>query len=166
MMSGGSMRWTTAFAITLAGTGCAMPPGPLASAQEAAQELNLDARFGRTEVAMDRVAPPARETFTAHHRGWGTSVRVADVELAGMRAHSEHDVEIFVRVAWYRPEEQELHITTVKQGWNDKNGWQLVDETRVDGDVGLLGEPIVFAAPPPSERPAPPQFPTVRLGGE
>ncbi len=140
-----------------------MPPGPLASAQEAAQELNLDARFGRTEIAMDHVAPPARDAFTAHHRGWGTSVRVADVELAGMRAHSEHDVEILVRVAWYRPEEQELHMTTVKQGWNDKNGWQLVTEARIEGDVGLLGETVVFEAPP-AER-ASPQFPTVRLGG-
>jgi hypothetical protein len=125
--------------------------------------LNLDARFGRTEIAMDHVAPPARDAFTAHHRGWGTSVRVADVELAGMRAHSEHDVEILVRVAWYRPEEQELHMTTVKQGWNDKNGWQLVTEARIEGDVGLLGETVVFEAPP-AER-ASPQFPTVRLGG-
>src|SRR5450432_2988800 len=80
------------------------------------------------------VRSPAREAFTAHHRGWGTSVRVADVELAGMHARSEHDVEILVRVAWYRPEEQELHTTTVKQGWSDKNGWQLVNEVRLDGD--------------------------------
>jgi hypothetical protein len=165
MMSGGAMRWTTALAFAFAGTACAMPPGPLASAQEAAQELNLDARFGRTEIAMDHVAPPARDAFTAHHRAWGTSVRVADVELAGMRAHSEHDVEILVRVAWYRPEEEELHITTVKQGWKDKNGWQLVDESRLDGDVGLLGETVVFQAPPESSHP-PAQFPTVRLGGE
>jgi|HubBroStandDraft_6_1064221.scaffolds.fasta_scaffold1003781_2 hypothetical protein len=157
------MRCMTVLAFALAGTACAMPPGPLASAQEAAQELNLDARFGRTEIAMDHVAPPARDAFTAHHRGWGTSVRVADVELAGMRAHSEHDVEILVRVAWYRPEEQELHMTTVKQGWNDKNGWQLVTEARIEGDVGLLGETVVFEAPP-AER-ASPQFPTVRLGG-
>jgi hypothetical protein len=164
-MSDGPMRWTTALAITFAGTACAMPPGPLASAQEAAQELNLDARFGRTEIAMDHVAPPARDAFSAHHRAWGTSVRVADVELAGMRAHGEHDVEILVRVAWYRPEEQELHITTVKQGWSDKNGWQLVNETRLDGDVGLLGEPVVFETPPAGER-APVQFPTVRLGAQ
>jgi len=158
-----TMRWTATLAIALVGTACAMPPGPLASAQEAAQELNLDARFGRTQIAMDKVAPPARDSFTAHHRGWGTSIRVADVELAGMRAHSEHEVEILVRVAWYRPEEQELHQTTLKQGWSDKNGWQLVDESRVDGDIGLIGETVVFEGPPPSDR-APAQFPTVRLG--
>jgi hypothetical protein len=157
------MRNAMVFAFAFVAAGCAMPPGPLASAQEAAQELNSDARFGRTEIAMDHVAPLARDTFTAHHRGWGTSVRVADVELAGTRAHSDHDVEILVRVAWYRPEEQELHVTTVKQGWSDKNGWQLVDETRADGDVGLLGETVVYEGPPPGDRP-PAQFPTVRLG--
>ena len=165
-MSPLSMRCTTTvLAIAFAGTACAMPPGPLASAQEAAQELNLDARFGRTEIAMDHVAPSARDAFTAHHRAWGTGVRVADVELAGMRAHGDHDVEILVHVAWYRPEEQELHSTTLKQGWNDKNGWQLTTESRIDGDVGLIGEAIVFEAPPGGERP-PAQFPTVRLGSQ
>jgi hypothetical protein len=157
------MRFSTALAMALAGTACAMPPGPLASAQEAAQELNLDARFGRTEVALDKVSPAARDAFAAHHRGWGTSVRVADVELAGMHAQSEHAVDILVRVAWYRPEEQELHSTTLKQAWNDKNGWQLTSETRIEGDIGLIGEAVVFVGPPPGER-APAQFPTVRLG--
>jgi hypothetical protein len=158
------MRSTTVLALSFALTACAMPPGPVASAQEAAQELNLDTRFGRTEIAMDHVAPLARDSFAAHHSGWGTSVRIADLELAGTRARSEHDVEILVRVAWYRPEQQELHVTTVKQGWNDKNGWQLVDEMRIDGDVGLLGEPVVFEAPPPGDRVSPAQFPTIRLG--
>jgi hypothetical protein len=157
------MGCTTVLVIAFAAAACAMPPGPLASAQEAAQALNTDARFGRTEITMDHVAPPARDAFTAHHRGWGTTVRVADLELAGMRAKNEHDVEILVRVAWYRLDEQELHVTTLKQGWNDKNGWQLVNETRMDGDVGLLGEPIVFEEPPGGAR-APAQFPTVRLG--
>jgi hypothetical protein len=143
--------------------GCAPPQGSLASAQEAAQELNLDARFGRSEIAMDHVAPDAREDFAAHHRGWGTSVRIADVELAGMRAHGEHDVDVLVHVAWYRPEQQELRTTTLKQGWRDKNGWQLVAEQRLDGDVGLLGDPVIFERPA-VERPAA-QFPTVRLGG-
>jgi hypothetical protein len=146
------------------GVGCAPPQGSLASAQEAAQELNLDARFGRSEIAMDHVAPDAREDFAAHHRGWGTTVRIADVELAGMRAHGEHDVDVLVHVAWYRPEQQELRSTTLKQGWRDKNGWQLVAEQRLDGDMGLLGEPVVIETPT-EERP-PAQFPTIHLGGQ
>lgn len=158
------MRRTIVATLAALVAACAPPPGPLASAQEAAQELNLDARFGRSEIAMDKVAPDARAAFAAHHHGWGTSVRVADIELAGMRAHGEHDVDILVRVAWYRPEEQELRNTTVKQGWRNKNGWQLVAEQCVEGDVGLLGEPVVYQAPEPARSPA--QFPTVRLGGQ
>lgn len=149
-------------AVLAAFAGCAMPPGPLASAQEAAQELNLDARFGRTEIAMDKVAVEARDAFAAHHRGWGTTVRIADVELAGTHPHGDHDVEVLVRVAWYRPDEQELRTTTLKQNWHDKAGWQLATEERVDGDVGLIGESIVYAAP--AETRAAAQFPTVRLG--
>jgi hypothetical protein len=155
---------TVAVAFAAAVAGCAPPPGPVASAQEAAQELNLDIRFGRAEIAMDHVAADARQEFSTHHRGWGTSVRIADVELAGMHAHVDHEVEILVRVAWYRPEEQELRTTTLKQTWRDDHGWQLTAEQRRDGDVGLLGEPVVYEAPSGTRSAA--QFPTVRLGGE
>jgi hypothetical protein len=159
------MRRTLArICVAAAAAACAPPAGPLASAQEAAQSLNLDARFGRTEIAMDSVAPDARAEYAAHHRGWGTTVRVADVELAGMRAHGEKDVDVLVRVAWYRPDEQELRNTTLKQGWRNKNGWQLVTEQRLEGDVGLLGEQVVYEAPSAARAPA--QFPTVRLGGD
>ncbi len=157
------MRFTMLVALLATAAACA-PPGSLASAQEAAQELNLNARFGRTEIAMDRVALDARDEFSAHHQGWGTTVRVADVELAGMQMHTEHDVDVLVHVSWYRPEEQELRNTTLKQAWRDQKGWQLVAEKRVDGDVGLLGEPVVFEAP--AEVRAPAQFPTVRLGAQ
>jgi hypothetical protein len=158
------MRSLIAVLVAAATAACAMPPGPLASAQEAAQDLNLDTRFGRTESAMDHVAPEARQEFAAHHRGWGTSVRIADVELAGMHAHGQHDVEVLVRVAWYRPEEQELRTTTLKQAWRDDHGWQLVTEQRSDGDTGLLGESVVYEAPAEGRQSA--QFPTVRLGGQ
>ncbi len=143
---------------------CAAPPNAMAQAQQAAQELNLDSRFGRNELAMEHVAPWAREQFAAHHRGWGTSVRVADIELAGMRAHGEHDVDVIVRVAWYRPEQEELKMTTLRQSWKDSSGWRLVSEQRIEGDVVLLGEPIVYVQAPPEARPTP-QFPTIRLGG-
>jgi hypothetical protein len=158
------MRLVIALAALSSIAACAVPPGALARAQETAQELNLDARFGRSELAMEHVAPSARDEFAAHHRSWGTSVRVADVELAGMRAHGEREVDVIVRVAWYRPEQEELRVTMLKQSWRDKDGWQLYAEQRLDGDVGLLGEPISYAAP--SAAPEPARFPTVRLSGE
>jgi hypothetical protein len=115
-------------------------------------------------LALERVAPAARDDYAAHHRAWGTAVRVADVELAGMRPRGERDVEVLVRVAWYRPQDQELRMTTLQQSWQDQadGGWHLMGERRVEGDVGLLGEPIFYEAPAEPRGPA--QFPTVRLG--
>jgi hypothetical protein len=148
--------------------GCPAPPTALARGQETAQQFNQDVRFGRNDLMMERVAPAVRDDFVAHHRAWGTGVRVADVELAGLRAHGEHELEVLVRVAWYRPEEQELRVTTVEQRWRDSNGWQLALEKRVEGDVGLLGETVVFQSPDDPSSSASPRrglFPTVRLGG-
>ena len=154
-----SLAWVTALSLC----GCPAPPTALAKAQEVAREFNEDARFGRMELTLEHVAPAARDSFAERHRAWGSGVRIADLELAGIRSRGDHDLCVFVRVAWYRPEEQELRTTTVQQDWHDTGGWQLMAEQRVDGDVGLLGEavaPSQVAVPRPAAR-----FPTVRLGG-
>jgi hypothetical protein len=80
-----------------------------------------------------------------------------------MKLHGDHEVEVLVHVAWYTLSQQELRSTTLKQSWKDKSGWMLVAEERVEGDYGLLGEPVVVAAPDVERPPA--QFPTVRLRG-
>jgi hypothetical protein len=143
--------------------GCSALPNPMARAQEAAQDFNTNTRYGRNEIAIEHVAPAARDSFLNHHHAWGSKVQIADVELEGLHRKSDHDAEVTVRVGWYRLEEQELHTTTLKQTWHDQNGWQLTGEERIEGDVGLLGEAVVFQAP--SEPKSTPQFPTVRLQG-
>ena len=143
--------------------GCMMPPTPMMRAQEATQEFNLDLRFGRAESALEKVAPAARNDYAEHHRAWGSNVRIAELEVAGMHPKNDHDVDVIVNVEWYRPENQDLRTTTLKQSWHDQNGWQLVAETRTGGDVGLLGEQVVVERP--AEPSAPAQFPTVRIGG-
>ena len=135
-----------------------------ARAQEAALELNLNARFGRMEMAAEHVAPKARDQFFDRRKAWGGSVRVADYDMTGLKMHGEDDAETFVKVAWYRANEGDLRVTTLKQKWHDfKGDWKLTEEMRIDGDLGLLGE-----APAPSTgAPAAPkrsQFPTVYLG--
>ncbi|MDP9036303.1 MAG: hypothetical protein M3O50_15990 [Myxococcota bacterium] len=154
--------WSFGAAVGALLCACAAPPTAIAKAQQNAQELNDSMRFGRNEIALEHVAPAARDAFMARHRAWGSSVRLADVELAGMHAHGQHDVDVIVRVAWYRPDEEELRVTTLKQLWSEAGGWKLVDEQRLEGDIGLLGEPVVYAAPPGGREPA--QFPTIRLG--
>lgn len=142
---------------------CITPPTPLMKAQETTQDFNLDMRYGRTESAIEHVAPAARDDFTAHHRAWGTGVRIAELEVGGMKPKGDKDVDLTVHVSWYRPEQQDLQSTTVKQHWHDDGGWQLTSEERVDGDPGLLGDAVIFEHP--AEGPPAAQFPTVRLSG-
>jgi hypothetical protein len=144
--------------------GCPAPPTSFARAAQVAQEFNQDARFNRSELMMEHVAPELRDDFAARHRAWGTAVRLADLEVAGVRAHGDHELRVTVRVAWYRPEEEELRVTLLEQSWRDGGGWQLEQEKRIEGDVGLLGEVIVYQTPDMPRQPA--RFPTVRLGGE
>jgi hypothetical protein len=135
--------------------------------QEAATELNVNARFGRMEMAAEHVAPTAKEQFFERRKAWGNRVRVADYEVAGMRlAKGEEDAEMIVKIAWYRVDEGDLRQTTLRQKWHDfKGSWKLTEETRIDGDVGLLGERIQQVAAPAHTGPRHAQFPTIRLGG-
>lgn len=136
-----------------------------ARAQEAATELNVNTRFGRMELAAEFVAPDAREAFMARRKAWGGNVRVADYELAGFAMKGDSDAETLVRVAWYRANEGDLRTTTLKQKWHDYKGdWRLVDETRAEGDVGLIGEPMAAPAPAAKTPARAAQFPTIRLG--
>jgi hypothetical protein len=147
---------------------CPMPPTVGAKTQEVAQELNMNARFGRMEVAVESIAPKEREAWAESHRNWGGAIRIADAEVAGMRvrkAGKDDEAEVMVKVAWYRPDENELKATTLKQVYRDINGdMKLVSESRVDGDLGLLGEKItpLPEAPGPQK---PSSFPTIRIGG-
>jgi hypothetical protein len=171
-------------ALCLAATGCPAPLSRSARAQDAAQEMNLQARFGRIAVALDRVAPKERDAFTRRHKAWGSNVRISDHEMAGMRLTGDEDAEVSVREAWFRPDENEMRMTTIRQKWHDHKGeWLLVSEERADGDVGLLDDaPLPTNAADPSKgadsggtptgAPAAPrtraktnaQFPTIRIG--
>lgn len=153
--------------VALALGGCALAQQSSgARAQEAASELNLNARFGRMELASERVSPKAREAFFARRRGWGGPIRIADYELAGMQLKNEDHADVIVKVAWFRVDQNNLNVTTLRQKWQDfKGDWKLVDETRIDGEPGLLGEKI---DPPPASANTPrnAQFPSIHIGGE
>jgi hypothetical protein len=135
-----------------------------AMAQEAALELNLNARFGRMELAAERVSPKARDQFFDRRRAWGGSVRIADYDMTGLKMKG--DAETCVKIAWYRANEGDLRVTTLKQKWHSdaKGDWKLTEEQRLDGDLGLLGEPPVPVTAV-TEAPRRSQFPTIYLGG-
>ena len=123
---------------------------PASRVQEAAQDLNTAARFGRMDVALERVGKNGREDFVRHHLGWGKAVRIVDYEFQGLALRDKEHADVFLTVGWQRPEEGEVRGTSVTQHWKDHRGnWLLESEERTSGDVGLLGETIVVVRPPP-----------------
>jgi hypothetical protein len=142
---------------------CVVPRGA-ARAQETAADLNVNARFGRMELAAESISPKAREEFFEHRKGWGGHVRIADSEIVGTRATGQDECDVTVRVAWYVIDEGDLHVTTLRQKWHQvvEGDWKLTAEARLDGDIGLLGERVI--ADPTVEKRKNAQFPTIRLG--
>jgi hypothetical protein len=116
--------------------------------QQTAQEMNVNTRFGRLELAGENVAPNYRARFAETRKDWGNAVRVADTELAGLQMKTPQEALVMVRVAWR----------------DEKGRWLLTSEERGQGDLGLMGEHIEMLTPDGPRQHA--QFPTVRLGAD
>lgn len=152
------MRSVFVLATLLALGGCMAPAGPAQRVTDAARELNLACRFGRMDVALGHTSPGARNQFLARRSQWGRSLRILDVELAGLRLKDPSNAVLHVDVAWVRDRESSMRSTRVAQIWRDGDGgWRLIREQRVAGDLGLFGEPGPTA---PEAAPHDVQFPT------
>jgi hypothetical protein len=146
--------------------GCPMPPSNAARMQQIASDFNTDVRFGRNELAVERVGEKEREDFLKRHKAWGKTVTLADYELVGAKLVDEDNADVSIKYDWYHSDENELHSTTVKQKWQSKKGdWRLVGESCVDGDESLFDVARVHAHSSEAQQaPRSVQFPTVRLG--
>ena len=135
-------------------------------ARDAASELNLNSRFDRTQMVMERVGAKERTEYMRSHHAWGGEVRVTDAEIAGFKMVNPGEAEVQVHVAWFLLGESELRSTVLRQRFEDdkKGHFLLVSEERVEGDVGLLGEKMEHAQPPPEQAGPPAQFPTITIG--
>jgi len=123
--------------------GCFAPPPPAERAADAVRELNLAARFGRTELASALTSEAARKGFITRRASWGKELRVLDVELMGFDMPQKDRVRVEVDYAWTRMDEGQLRTTRVSQEWRDSGrGFRLVSEQRTGGDLGLFGEPV------------------------
>lgn len=148
----------------IAAFGCGGMLSAAGKAQEAATNLNMDARLGRVEFCLEHVDVKDRETFKKIHTAWGKKLRVVDSEITGFKmASDDESAAVDVQVSWYRPESGDLHVTVLHQKWKDINGdWYLSSEERSDGDTGLMGETVEVQqaeALPPNAL-----FQTVRIG--
>jgi hypothetical protein len=110
---------------------------------DVAREVNLAARFGQIEVALEHTADGARKSFLDRRAAWGDSVRVLDFELSDLRMPDSENATVIVDIQWTRIDEEVLNRTRVEQTWRgglDDRGWMLVRERRIAGDLGLFGE--------------------------
>ena len=125
---------------------------------DAARDMNVAARFGRLDLAVQRTTKDARKHFLDRRAQWGTGIRIVDVEVAGMQMQGEDNAEVRVDIAWVRANEGVLRSTRLAQLWSDEDGdWMMERERRVAGDLGLFGEAVPVA---PARRPVDHQFPT------
>lgn len=109
---------------------------------DAAHEHNGAVRFGRMDIALDHVAPAAKNDWLQRRTSWKNKVRIIDVELEGMQLEATTTANVQVRVAWQRIDEADLRSTEVTQKWQSKDGpWQLVSEECTGGDTSLLVVP-------------------------
>jgi hypothetical protein len=130
--------------------GCIGNMTPVQRMQDAVNDLTTATRFSRMDIALERVARTGREEFLQRHAAWGSSLRIADCDVAGVRLADKEHATVNVMVSWQRIDESELRSTQILQKWQDHNGrWLLHSEERLGGDVGLLGEAttVVRSAP-------------------
>lgn len=152
------MRWPRVcslvpltIAYLLYGSACGVP-SVSERVTDAARNLNVAARFGRMDIAVDHTAEAARQNFLSRRAAWGHTIRIVDVELAGMEMPDNTRAKIQVDYSWTRVSEGVLRTTRVAQDWEDTGtGWKLVREKRVQGDLGLFGEPVATASSEPHQ---------------
>ena len=133
--------------------GCFAPPPPSQRVADVARNVNEAARFGRMDLALEHTAEGARSHFAKHRETWGNSVRVLDFELSSLSMKDSENATVLVDIQWMRVDEDMLRMTRVEQTWRGgagDNGWSLVRERRLSGDIGLFGEKIArLDAPAP-----------------
>lgn len=147
------MRIASLLLVSACFVACVVPPTPAERVTDVARQLNLATRFGRMDVALEKTAKGARDTFMARRSDWGKEIRVVDFELAGLEMPDADHATVMVDVQWVKMAESTLHTTRIAQTWRngDEEGWKLVREKRAAGDVGLFGERIAMADAPPRE---------------
>lgn len=139
--------WLTLACVVSLGA-CMMPPPASEKATDAARELNIAARFGRIDIAAGRAASEERSEFIRRRATWGGTIRVVDVELAGLTMPDSDHAVFQVDYSWMRVDEETLRSTRVSQRWSSLKGpWALESEQRVAGDVGLFGEHVDVLRP-------------------
>lgn len=122
---------------------CTLLQGLSASTRlrESVYGLNDETRWGRSNIATDRVLAAFRPYFIASHQKWGRDAVIADVDVRSMQlASNEETATAEVAVAWSPPDSTDVRETVIRQSWHRVGGqdFVLAEEDVISGDATLL----------------------------
>ncbi len=120
--------------------GACTPSSVTRKLSDDAYNVAMAERFGRMDIVTDAVAAKNRDDFVSSHSQWGRSIRIVDLEYAGLRLMPDEVAHVELIVSWQRLDEVTLHTTTLVQTWAHNDRWEIVDEKRISGDRGLIDE--------------------------
>lgn len=105
--------------------------------------LNDETRWGRVDLAAQRVMPAYRVSFVASRRDWGRDVAIADTEVSALvLAQDGNSATSTVEISWYDQRSMVLRGTVLRQRWAKTDaGFLLEEETVFAGDDTLLAAP-------------------------
>jgi hypothetical protein len=119
---------------------CMGAQSPVQRLTDSAYDLNMATRFGRMDVAMPYVLPDAQIEFARRHAGWGSTLRILDLDLVSIRSLGPDTVAVDLDVTWHPVAEMTIRQSQITQRWKmERDDWRLVDEARVSGEPGLFG---------------------------
>ena len=111
--------------------------------REAVEGANSEARWGRLDLASQRVHPSYRAAWASARRDWQDEVQIADSEVTSLRLDDDQTGAVsMIVVEWYRYDTMTLRESTIRQTWDRVGGtFALLSEEVVDGDEELFAEP-------------------------
>ena len=106
-------------------------------------DLAEETRWGRTQLAAERVVPDYRHDFLASRRKWGRDYQIGDCDIHHMQLAEDSDsASVVVVFNWYDRRSMEVSETTVQQEWlREGRVFVLKSEEVLDGNPALIALP-------------------------
>lgn len=120
---------------------------------ERVQEYSDATRWNRLDLAVHMVSPSYRDAFVQTHSGWGRTIEVADSEVVHIQMGADgQSATSTLAYSWYDLSAMTLARTVVRQKWDLRDGYHVMDE------VVIEGAPQLLPSPQPAETPEPDQL--------
>jgi hypothetical protein len=117
---------------------------PATKLREAVQDGNEAARWGRMDIALEKVDRRYARQYALSHHDWGDGIQMADVDVESIQmAEDENVATVVVAFGWYDYDTMTLQRTVIRQKWSsvEAGGFVLTEEEIIDGNERLLEPP-------------------------